>query len=112
MNFKLTSSVVALFLGIAPATALGDDALRSWRETAPKKAIVTFVQKVTREGTTAGPRPRFALIMHHTDGEREWAYDRTSHIGKLDQALDEAMAKGWAVVSMKDDGATIFPTAK
>jgi hypothetical protein len=59
--------------------------------------------------TTAGNGPRFALIVHHTDAEREWAYDRQSHVGKLDKAWDEAVAKGWTVVSMKDDWATIFP---
>jgi hypothetical protein len=59
--------------------------------------------------TTAGSGPRFALLVHHTDAEREWAYDRTSHIGKLDKAWDEAVAKGWAVVNMKDDWKTIFP---
>jgi phosphoglycolate phosphatase-like HAD superfamily hydrolase len=59
--------------------------------------------------TTAGSGARFALIVHHTDAEREWAYDRTSHIGKLDKAWDEAKAKGWTVVSMKDDWAEIFP---
>lgn len=59
--------------------------------------------------TTAGSGLRFALIVHHDDAEREWAYDRTSHIGKLDQALDEAKAKSWTVVSMKTDWAAIFP---
>jgi phosphoglycolate phosphatase-like HAD superfamily hydrolase len=58
--------------------------------------------------TTAGDGPRFALIVHHTDAEREWAYDRNSHIGRLDQALDEADARGWTVVDMKNDWATIF----
>jgi hypothetical protein len=43
------------------------------------------------------------------DAEREFAYDRASYIGGLDKAWDEAKAKGWAVVSMKDDWATIFP---
>ena len=43
------------------------------------------------------------------DAEREWAYDRTSHIGKLDKALDEANAKGWTVVDMKRDWKRIFP---
>ncbi|WP_050028430.1 HAD family hydrolase [Verrucomicrobium sp. BvORR034] len=62
--------------------------------------------------TAAGPGNRFALLVHHTDAEREYAYDRTSHIGKLDKALDEAAAKGWTVVSMKDDWAPIFPTQK
>jgi phosphoglycolate phosphatase-like HAD superfamily hydrolase len=59
--------------------------------------------------TMAGSGPRFALIVHHTDAEREWAYDRTSHVGRLDKAWDEAVAKGWTVVSMKDDWKTIFP---
>jgi phosphoglycolate phosphatase-like HAD superfamily hydrolase len=59
--------------------------------------------------TAAGPGPRFCLIVHHTDGEREWAYDRQSPIGKLDQALDEAKQKNWTVVSMKDDWNIIFP---
>ena len=52
---------------------------------------------------------RFALVVHHTDAEREWAYDRTSHIGRLDKAWDEAIAKGWSVVSMKDDWKAVFP---
>jgi phosphoglycolate phosphatase-like HAD superfamily hydrolase len=64
------------------------------------------------EWTMAGNGARFALIVHHTDAEREWAYDRKSDVGKLDKALDEANAKGWTVVSMKDDWATIFPPTK
>ena len=59
--------------------------------------------------TAAGSGPHFCLYVHHTDAEREWAYDRQSHIGKLDKGLDEAKAKGWTVVSMKDDWKTIFP---
>jgi len=59
--------------------------------------------------TAAGPGPRFCLIVHHTDAEREWAYDRLSHVGKLDKALDEAKERGWVVVSMRDDWKTIFP---
>ncbi len=59
--------------------------------------------------TTSGSGPRFALVVHHTDAEREWAYDRESRIGRLDKALDEANAKGWTIVSMKDDWKTIFP---
>jgi len=61
------------------------------------------------EWTTAGGGTRFALIVHHDDAKREWAYDRTSHIGTLDKAWDEAVAKGWTVVSMKDDWKTIYP---
>jgi len=64
------------------------------------------------EWTTAGSSPRFAMLVHHDDSEREWAYDRKSHIGTLDRAWDEAVAKGWTVVSMKDDWNTIYPPAE
>jgi phosphoserine phosphatase len=59
--------------------------------------------------TAAGSGPRFCLYVHHTDAAREWAYDRQSHIGKLDKGLDEAKAKGWTVVSIKDDWNRIYP---
>ena len=59
--------------------------------------------------TTAGQGPRFALYVHHTDAEREWAYDRKSRIGRLDKGLDEAREKGWTVVDMKQDWKVIFP---
>jgi len=59
--------------------------------------------------TAAGGGPRFMGLVHHTDGDREWAYDRTSHIGRLDKALDEALAKGWTVVDMKRDWKVIYP---
>ena len=58
--------------------------------------------------TMAGTGARFALIVHHTDAEREWAYDRKSSVGRLDSALGEAEAKGWTVVDMKNDWKTIF----
>ena len=62
--------------------------------------------------TAAGSSgPRFCLYVHHTDAEREFAYDRQSHIGKLDKGLDEAKSRGWTVVSMKEDWKTIFPRA-
>jgi hypothetical protein len=55
---------------------------------------------------------RFGLLVHHTDSEREWAYDRKSHIGQLDKALDEANRQGWTVVDMKTDWAQIYPERK
>ena len=58
--------------------------------------------------TAAGSGARFMGIVHHTDAEREWAYDRKSSIGRLDKALDEAQAKGWTVVSMKNGWKRIF----
>jgi len=59
--------------------------------------------------TTAGDGARLGVIIHHTDADREWAYDRESHIGRLDVALDEAAARGWTVVSMKDDWNVMYP---
>jgi len=59
--------------------------------------------------TAAGGGARLMLILHHDDAEREYAYDRKSHIGKLDKAWDEALAKKWVVVSMKNDWRKIFP---
>jgi phosphoglycolate phosphatase-like HAD superfamily hydrolase len=61
------------------------------------------------EWAKGGGGVRFALIVHHTDGEREWAYDRNSSIGRLDKALDVAQAEGWTVVDMKNDWNRIFP---
>ena len=52
--------------------------------------------------------PSFQLYLHHTDADREWAYDRDSPVGKLDKGLDEAKAKGWTVIDMKNDWKTIF----
>ncbi|HEX2842880.1 HAD family hydrolase [Hyphomicrobium sp.] len=59
--------------------------------------------------TAAGGGLRFMGLVHHTDAEREWAYDRHSAVGKLDKALDEATAKGWTVVDMKTDWNVVFP---
>jgi hypothetical protein len=56
--------------------------------------------------------PRFGMIVHHTDAAREWAYDRDSHVGRLDQALDEAPQRGWLVVDMKQDWRLIYPPAQ
>jgi phosphoglycolate phosphatase-like HAD superfamily hydrolase len=60
------------------------------------------------EWTTAAKGPRFGLIVHHTDAEREYAYDRKSALARLDKGLDEAPKRGWVVVSMKNDWKRIF----
>jgi phosphoserine phosphatase len=60
------------------------------------------------EWTTSGNGPRFGLIVHHTDADREWAYNRKSHIGRLPRGLDEGPNRGWTIVSMKDDWKMIF----
>jgi hypothetical protein len=62
--------------------------------------------------TTAGAGPRFGLIVHHTDSEREYAYDYPSKVGQLKRALEDAPKYGWHVVSMKTDWKTIFPPEK
>ena len=60
------------------------------------------------EWTAAGPGARFVALIHHTDATREWAYDKTSEVGKLDVALQEAHNKGWTVVDMKADWNRVF----
>jgi hypothetical protein len=64
------------------------------------------------EWTTTGKGPRLALIVHHTDAEREWAYDRTSHIGQLVRGLDEGLRRGWIIADMKADWKVIYPFQK
>jgi phosphoserine phosphatase len=59
--------------------------------------------------TTIGRSPSLGVIIHHTDAEREWAYDRGSHIGRLEDALDEAPVRGWLVVDMARDWAAVLP---
>ncbi len=61
------------------------------------------------EWTAAGEGARFMLLVHHTDAEREWAYDRVSKIGHLDKALDKAIEHRWTVVDMKTDWNVIYP---
>ncbi|MGB5873205.1 MAG: HAD family hydrolase [Bacteroidota bacterium] len=59
--------------------------------------------------TAGGDGSRLMLYVHHTDAEREWAYDRDSHVGRFDKGLDEAREKGWTIVDMKKDWRVIFP---
>jgi hypothetical protein len=60
------------------------------------------------EWTTAAGGARMGLLVHHTDAGREWAYDRASHVGKLERALDEAPERGWIVVDMKRDWKRVY----
>lgn len=59
--------------------------------------------------TAAGDGARLMLLVHHTDAAREYAYDRRSSFGRLDQALTEARARGWRVTDMMKDWKVIFP---
>jgi len=63
------------------------------------------------EWTTSGAGPRLGLLVHHDDAGREFAYDRDSSVGRLNRGLDESAARGWIVVSMKDDWRHIYPAA-
>jgi len=58
--------------------------------------------------TDSGPGKRLAMLLHHDDPDREYAYDRDTHVGKLDVALTSAVERGWTVVSMKDDWSRLF----
>jgi phosphoglycolate phosphatase-like HAD superfamily hydrolase len=59
--------------------------------------------------TTASGYPRFGMIVHHTDSVLEWAYDRQSHIGRLEKGLDDAAKYNWRMVDMKEDWKRIYP---
>lgn len=58
--------------------------------------------------TTAGEGPRLGVLIHHTDAEREWAYDRDSHIGRLVDGLDKGPEMGWVIVDMAKDWSRVF----
>lgn len=64
------------------------------------------------EWTTAGDGPRFGMLVHHTDAKREFAYDRDSSFGKLDEGLDAAQAKGWTVIDMAKDWSRVWSGEK
>jgi hypothetical protein len=64
------------------------------------------------EWTTAGAGPRFGMLVHHTDAEREFAYDREGHIGVLVEGLDQADDRGWAIVDMAEDWSRIWSGAE
>jgi phosphoglycolate phosphatase-like HAD superfamily hydrolase len=64
------------------------------------------------EWTTSARGPRLGVLVHHTDADREWAYDRDSHIGQLARGLDEGPKRGWLIVDMKQDWNAIYPPQK
>jgi hypothetical protein len=102
----LGALLVTAFVAFANQVAFAQvDPLPSWNDGPVKTSIIDFVAR-------AGEGARFAGLVHHTDAEREYAYDRQSKVGKLDKALDEATAKGWAVADMKRDWKTVFPFEK
>jgi hypothetical protein len=61
------------------------------------------------EWTTSAPGARLGMIVRHDDAAREFAYDRDSHVGRLARGLDEGPARGWTVVSMKNDWKRVYP---
>ena len=106
---------LALYASVVALTALN----AAHAQSPPPNALPVTVDNFIRAESdlyfgglikdSGGPGARFMGLVHHTDPVREWAYDRTSHVGKLDKALDEATARGWTVVDMKRDWRVIFP---
>jgi hypothetical protein len=72
-----------------------------------RSAIPTAISRCCNGPPRAPGRASWGSCTH-TDAEREWAYDRKSHVGKLDKALDEGTAKGWTIVDMKRDWRKVF----
>jgi phosphoglycolate phosphatase-like HAD superfamily hydrolase len=64
------------------------------------------------EWSATGTGARLEGLVHHTDAEREWAYDRDSSVGRLDKAWDEAVDRGWLIIDMKRDWKVIYPFDK
>ena len=62
--------------------------------------------------TTAGSGARLGMLVHHDDAAREYAYDRSSAIGRLAEGLDQYRAMGWGLISMMNDWKVVFPPAK
>jgi hypothetical protein len=136
-RFLVTLGVLLLTVGIIVQTASAQaDPLPSWNDGPTKQRIVAFVDdhegkpvgvstfigrrpilafgnsdgdQQMLEYTDSGLGPRLMLLVHHDDAEREYAYDRRSHVGKLDIALDEAQRRDWVVISMKNDWQRVFP---
>lgn len=93
---------IAQYIGRRPLAAFGNF-----------DGDLQMLQWTTIPRSAEDKRPRLGAIVHHTDGEREFAYDRKSQMGKLDKALDEAPQRGWLVIDMKMDWKTVYaPPAK
>lgn len=89
------------------------DSCRSTRRNGTKKYAETIATSASRVSPERIAAINLApLDCHHTDADREFAYDRQSSIGQVDKAPDEAQTKGWTVVDMKRDWKTDFPAAK
>ena len=86
----------------------GDQLATSAAGRSPPSATPTATSRCS-SGPPPATAPGSAIYIHHTDADREWAYDRDSHIGRLDRGLDEAGERGWVVVDMKRDWASIHP---
>ena len=119
----MKSIVTAVFCLLNLLTASGhatDDAhLPSWQDGGTKSAIIgkrPILAGGNSDGdfemlewTTAGDGLRLALIVHHTDTERAFAYDRNSSIGRLARGLDEGPDRGWIIIDMAQDWIRIWP---
>ncbi len=124
MKTSCLQFLLAVALAFATTVACAADPLPSWNDGKGgkpvginqhigRRPIAAFgnsdgdLQMLQYAG--AGSGTRFCLYVHHTDAEREYAYDRADSLAKLEKGLDEAKTKGWTVVDMKSDWRTIFP---
>ena len=117
MTFELRSGIPVLvgmpeldFIDVGPGKPVGIQSRIGRRPIASFGNSDGDMQMM--QWTAAGNGPRFCLYVHHSDAQREWAYDRTSNIGNFDKGLDEALAKRWIVVDMKNDWKIIHPFEK
>jgi len=102
MRSQLVIALGAACLVESRAVA-AQDSLPSWNDGDAKKGIVAAL---------AGSGARFALFVHHDDATREYAYDRADTLQQFNKGWDEAIAKGWIVVSMKNDWKVIYPSRR
>lgn len=115
-HLTAVAGILALALGFAVSACTQPTDPAAGKTSGP--AAVDHCHVRQRRHSLCGTAPvlpglflidRVKAIVHHDDAEREWSYDRTSQVGRLDKAWDEAVAKGSTVVSMKDDWKSIFP---
>lgn len=118
LSFELRDDGQAVLLRLPELASLNDKDVKpvNIQQHIGRRPIAAFGNSdgdlAMLQYATSGPGLRLGLIVHHTDAEREWAYDRQSHIGRLDKALDAAGPAGWTVVDMQADWAEIFPQAR
>ncbi len=91
--------------GIPPEQVMGSSVVSEFQIKEGKPVLV----RMPKVGFVNDKAGKPVGIYEHTDADREYAYDRKSHVGKLDKALDQADANDWIIVDMKKDWKSVFP---